>query len=168
MALVGPNQRKIVLFKIFGGFNLSSGKKIIFGTPEWISAFKDVVNSSEAYGEAAKRWEGDFIFEVIPDGTQSLTEEVRMYCDLWHGKCRDAYIVTPEKPGPEKVEYIYSGKYGNWLKLFAGEVGPLKGIMQRKFDVKCSAKSMAKLMRALKAAQELVNCTTQVENVEYP
>ncbi len=146
---------------------MSSDNKIIFGSPEWISAFMDVVNSSEAYEQAAKKWEGDFIFEVIPDGTQSLTEKVRMYCDLWHGKCRDAYVITPDTE-PESVEYIYSGKYGNWLKLFAGEVGPLKGIMQRKFDVKCNAKSMAKLMRALKAAQELVNCTAQVENVEYP
>lgn len=147
---------------------MNTGNKIMFGSAEWVSAFMDVVNSSEAYEKAAKKWEGDFIFEVLPDGTGTLSEEMRFYYDLWHGKCREAYVVTPENPGPEKVEYIYSGKYGNWLKLFAGEVGPLKGIMQRKFDVKCSARSMAKLMRALKAAQELVNCTTQVENVEYP
>ena len=72
-----------------------------------------------------------------------------------------------QRPSPEKVEYIYSGKYGNWLKLFAGKVGPLKGIMQRKFTVKCSPTAMARMMKALKAAQELVNCTTKIENVEY-
>ena len=141
---------------------------VVFGTQEWVDELIVKINESEAYGKAAANWEGDFIFRVIPDGTGALTEQVDMYCDLWHGKCRGAYLVTVDKPAPENVEYIYAGKYGNWLKLFDKEIGPLKGIMQRKFDVKCSAKSMAKLMRALKAAQELVNCTTMIENVEFP
>ncbi len=146
----------------------SEGKKIIYGSEEWIEAVVVKINESEAYAKAAKNWEGDFIFRTIPDGTGNFPEEKNYYCDLWHGKCREAYMVTPDRPAPENVEYIYAGKYGNWLKLFAGEVEPLKGIMQRKFDVKCSARSMAKLMRSLKAAQELVKCTTMVENVEYP
>ena len=143
-------------------------KKIIFGTEEWVEALKVSINTSEDYAKAAENWEGDFGFRIIPDDTGAFTEQTDVYCDLWHGKCRDAYLVTPDKPAPEGVEYIYAGKYGNWLKLFDGEIGPLKGIMQRKFDVKCSAKSMAKLMRALKAAQELVKCTTTIPNVEYP
>jgi putative sterol carrier protein len=141
---------------------------VVFGSQEWVEELFKKINESEAYEQAAKTWEGDFIFRTIPDGTGNFTEQIDIYCDLWHGKCREAYVVTPEKPAPEKVEYIYAGKYGNWLKLFDGKIGPLKGIMQRKFDVKCSARSMAKLMRALKAAQELVKCTTMIENVEYP
>ncbi|MHA1215643.1 MAG: SCP2 sterol-binding domain-containing protein [Candidatus Hodarchaeales archaeon] len=142
-------------------------EKVLFPSEEWVEKFKNVINSSEDYAKAAKDWEGDFIFEVLPDGTGKLTEPIRLYVDLWHGECRDAWLVSDERPAPEKVEYIYSGKYGNWLKLFDGKIGPLKGIMQRKFKVKCSANAMARLMRALKAAQELVNCTTKIENVEY-
>ena len=141
---------------------------VVYGSEEWVEALVVKINESEAYGKAAKNWEGDFIFKTIPDGTGTLTEETSIYCDLWHGKCRGAYLITPDRPAPEKVEYVYAGKYGNWLKLFDGKIGPLKGIMQRKFEVKCSAKSMAKMMRALKAAQELVKCTTMIENVEYP
>lgn len=142
--------------------------KIKFATKEWTEALMIEINESEAYAKAAEKWEGDFIFTFIPDGTGAFNKEANVYCDLWHGKCREAYLITPERPAPEKVEYIYAGKYGNWLKLFDGKIGPLKGIMQRKFDVKCSARSMAKLMRALKAAQELVKCTTLIKNVEYP
>ncbi len=142
-------------------------EKIIFGEQEWLDAFAKSVNESEAYEKAAEKWEGDFVFVTIPDGTGTLTEERRMYVDLWHGKCRGAYYVTPDKPAPDNVEYIFSGKYAAWLKVFDGTLDPLKGVLQRKFKVECGPKSMAKMLRAVKATQELVKCT-QMENVEYP
>ena len=108
-----------------------------------------------------------FVFVITPDGTGTLTEERRMYVDLWHGKCRGAYYVTPDNPAPENVAYIFGGKYGDWLKVFDGKLDPLKGVLQRKFKVKCSPKDMAKMLRAVKASQELVKCT-QIEGVEYP
>ncbi|MHA2363457.1 MAG: SCP2 sterol-binding domain-containing protein [Candidatus Hodarchaeales archaeon] len=144
-----------------------SSDMIIFGTDEWIEAYIKSINGSEDYEKAAKDWEGDFVFVVIPDGTGTLEEETRMYVDLWHGKCRGAHVVTPENPAPENVEYVYSGKYDNWLKMFDGKIGPLKGVMQRKFNVDCNAKAMAKMLRAVKAAQELLKCAI-MENVEYP
>ncbi len=142
-------------------------EKIIFGEQEWLDAYVISINESEAYAKAAEKWEGDFVFVTIPDGTGTLTEERRMYVDLWHGKCRGAYYVTPDKPAPDDVEYIFSGKYAAWLKVFAGELDPLKGVLQRKFKVECGPRSMAKMLRAVKASQELVKCT-QMENVEYP
>ncbi|MFX1514159.1 MAG: SCP2 sterol-binding domain-containing protein [Promethearchaeota archaeon] len=138
---------------------------IKYGSPEWVEAFMKNVNESKAYREAAKTWEGDFVFVTTPDG--NLKEEIRIYCDLWHGKCRDAYLVSPERPAPEKVEYIFAGKYSNWLKVFDGSLQPLKGVMMRKFKVDCSPKAMAKMMRAIKASLELVKCT-KIDGVEYP
>ncbi|NHJ01231.1 MAG: sterol carrier protein [Candidatus Heimdallarchaeota archaeon] len=163
----GINSRKTIVHEQTKVKMINMSEKVIFPSKEWVAKFKDVVNSSKDYEEAAKTWEGDFIFEIIPDGTRNLSEKHQLYCDLWHGKCRDAFLVSTEQPAPEKVEYIYSGKYNNWLALFDGKVGPLKGIMQRKFTVTCSPGAMARLMKALKAAQELVKCTTMVENVEY-
>lgn len=146
----------------------SDENKILFGSEEWLEAYKVKLSENEAYKKAAKDWEGDFVFAVTPDGTGNLKEEMRMYLDLWHGECREAYKITPDRPAPDGVEYVYSGKYANWLKLIDGKIGPLKGIMQRKFVVKCSPASMAKMMRYLKAAQELVKCTASIENVEFP
>ena len=142
-------------------------EKIVFGEKEWLDAYVKSINESEAYEKAAKTWEGDFVFVVTPDGTGTLTEERRMYVDLWHGKCREAYYVTPDKPAPEKVAYIFGGKYAAWLKVFEGKLDPLKGVLQRKFKVQCSPKDMAKMLRAVKASQELVKCT-QMEGVVYP
>jgi putative sterol carrier protein len=140
-----------------------NGSKVLFPSEEWMEEFVKKVNGSETYAQAASTWEGDFIFVIEPDGTGGLTEQYKMYRDLWHGKCRKAFVITEETGEPEAA-YIWSGKYANWLKLLNGDVGPIKALMQRKFKLKGD---YAKVMRATKAAQELVKCTTMVENVEY-
>ena len=33
-----------------------------FGTQEWYDIYKEEINNSKAYEEAAKTWEGDFLF----------------------------------------------------------------------------------------------------------
>lgn len=135
---------------------------IKFPSQEWVEKYIDKINENEAYAKAAKNWEGDFLFVMEPDG--NLQEEVTLYIDLWHGKARSGYLVTPENPAPDKVAYTYSGKYTNWLKLLNKEIDPIKGLMQRKFKLKGN---MAKVLRAVKAAQELVNTTTHIEDVEF-
>lgn len=140
-----------------------SENKVTFPTQEWVEKFVEKVNSNVEYEKAAKDWEGDFLFLIEPDGTGSLTETVSIYCDLWHGKCRKAFVVTPETGTPE-AEYEYSGKYGNWIRLLTGKIGPIKGLLARQFKLKGN---MAKVLRAVKAAQELVRSTTLVENVKY-
>jgi len=126
-----------------------------FPSEEWIKLFKEEVNKNEAYAEAAKDWEGDFLFIATPD--DKLEKEVVFYVDLWHGKCRDAYMV-PSRDAKE-TEFIYEGKYGNWVKLINGEIGPIRGLLTRKFKL---TGSMAKIMRYTKAASELVGTTSKV------
>lgn len=140
-----------------------SENKVIFPTQEWVEKFVEKVNSNVEYEKAAKDWEGDFLFIIEPDGTGSLTETVTIYCDLWHGKCRKAFVVTPET-GTLEAEYKYSGKYANWIRLLTGKIGPIKGLLARQFKLKGN---MAKVLKAVKAAQELVRSTTLVENVKY-
>lgn len=140
-----------------------SPEKVIFPSEEWVVEYVKKINESEKYAKAAATWEGDFLFVIEADGTGGLTETVTTYFDLWHGKCRKAFVVTEETGTPD-AEYVWSGKYSNWLTLLRGEVGPIKALMQRKFKLKGN---YAKVMRATKAAQELVGCTTEVENVEF-
>jgi putative sterol carrier protein len=149
-------------------------EKLIFPSEEWSEANVKRLNENQAYASAAANWEGDFIFIIEPDGSSEAFDEfskgepVLMYMDLWHGKCRDAYLVTPDKPAPEKVEYEWVGSYTNWLKLLRGEItDPVKALMQRKFKLKGN---MAKILKAVKAAKELVKNTTMLEedyDVEY-
>ena len=130
-----------------------------FPSAEWVEKFKDAVNSSKSYAESAKTWEGDFLFEIRADG--ALKQDFFIYMDLYHGECRKAHVI--EDPASVETEFVYSGLYSNWLKLINKEVDPIKGLMTGKFKLKGN---MAKVMRYVKAAKELVNCTTMVE-AEY-
>ena len=59
---------------------------IKFLTREWIEAYMVVLNTSTDYKEAAKTWEGDFLFVIEPD--DNLDEKIIYYLDLWHGDCK--------------------------------------------------------------------------------
>ena len=65
---------------------------IKFPSAEWLQALEDKLNSDEKYARIARKWEGDIMFNVEPGGP--LNEPVLLYTDLWHGKCRAAFVVT--------------------------------------------------------------------------
>ncbi|TFF84656.1 sterol carrier protein [Candidatus Thorarchaeota archaeon] len=114
----------------------------------------ELLNSNDAYEDAAKTWEGDFVFEVTADG-EIVKEPIRFYLDLWHGKCREARMAGPD----DTAEFVYAGPYKNWRALFDGKIDPIKGIMARKFKLEGD---MGKVMRYTKAALELVATTRQI------
>lgn len=126
-----------------------------FPSDEWIKLYKEELNKNEVYAEAAKDWEGDFLFVITPSG--GLEKEVVFYVDLWHGKCREAYQL-PSRDA-KTAAFVYEGPYPNWKKLLNKEIDPIRGLMTGKFKLKGD---MAKVMRYIKAAQELVNTTTRV------
>ena len=131
-----------------------------FGTEEWINAYLEKLNNNKVYEESAKTWEGDFIFVIEPEG--NLDHEIRFYVDLWHGKARSGRLL---KEGEEvEAEYVFSGKWGNWDKLIDEKLGPIKGLMARKFQLKGD---MKKVMRAVKAAKNLVKTIAMVDTEKY-
>ncbi|MHA1370277.1 MAG: SCP2 sterol-binding domain-containing protein [Promethearchaeota archaeon] len=137
----------------------------IFLSEEWINQYVEKLNSNEAYNQAAKTWEGDFFF-VVRDKDNNI---IKMgYFDLWHGKCRDAFEVKDfDNPGKDP-EFIYDGKLENWKKVLKRELDPIQALMTGKFKlVSKSPSGMTKVMRAVKAAQELVNTTTMLQT-EFP
>jgi len=127
---------------------------------EWAKAFCAAVNSNKDYAEAGATWEGDFIFVVKPSG--GLDAEKKLFVGLLHGKCTGARALDPGDD--QKAEFIVSGIYDNWVKVLKKELDPIQGMMAGKLKL---TGNMAKVMRAVKAAQELVNSTAMVEGVEF-
>ena len=128
--------------------------KLEFPSDEWVALYMELLNKNPHYEDAAKTWEGDFVFEITADG-DLVKEPIRFYIDLWHGKCRSAKMAGPD----DTAEFTYSGPYKNWRALFDGKIDPIKGIMARKFKLDGD---MGKVMRYTKAALELVATTRQV------
>ncbi|MHA1340458.1 MAG: SCP2 sterol-binding domain-containing protein [Promethearchaeota archaeon] len=133
---------------------------LLFGTEEWLKVYVEKLNQNKKYEDAAKTWEGDFLFIIEPAG--NLDHEIRFYVDLYHGKARDAYVL---KEGEEKeTAFVFSGPYTNYVKLIEKKLDPIQGLMQGKFKLKGD---MGKVMRAVKAAQELVNTILMIDTELY-
>ncbi|MFQ6000902.1 MAG: SCP2 sterol-binding domain-containing protein [Anaerolineae bacterium] len=128
---------------------------IKFATDEWIKALMEVINKSEAYAQAARSWEGDFYF--IVDAGDGIEEPVYLYMDLWHGKCREAFATTD--PSVKAPVFRMSGPLSKWRKVIEKKLDPIQGLLTRQFKLKGD---MVMIMKNVKAAQELVNCTTLV------
>jgi putative sterol carrier protein len=132
----------------------------LFGTQEWCEAYMEELNKNESYAEAASQWEGDFIFIIRKDG--QLDHDIYLWMDLWHGKARDGKVLS----SPDEVDsaFVYEGPYTNFVKLAQKKLDPIQGLMTGKFKLKGD---MAKVMRAVKAAQELVRTITLIDTEFY-
>ncbi len=145
---------------------------------EWSKAYVKALNANTDYRAAASWWDGDFIFVIEPSG--NLDHEIKMFIGLYKGDCTGAKLLkegegydilppgTPPKPlkEGEKVaaEFVFAGKYDNWVKVLKKELDPIQGLMAGKFKL---VGNMAKVMRATKAAQEMVNSTTKIDGAEF-
>jgi putative sterol carrier protein len=126
-----------------------------FPSEEWAKVFMDQLNTNKSYEETAQTWEGDFLFVIEPDA--ELKQRETIYMDLWHGKCRGVALL---KQGEEKkAAYVYSGPYGNWKKLINKQIDPIQGLLTGKFKLQGD---MAKVLRAVRAAKELVETAGKV------
>jgi putative sterol carrier protein len=127
----------------------------IFPSEEWMQAIKEKLNTDEQYSRIAKNWEGDLRFVLETDDT--LHEPMWLYFDLWHGKCRDAYI--EELTSPKIPAFILKAPYGNFVKVLSGKVAPMQALMTRMLSVHGS---MSYMMRNVPTVLNFVRCCQEV------
>ena len=152
-------------------------RNLKFFSEEWAQEYMKALNANKNYAAAASWWVGDFMFGFEPSG--NLDHEIRIFIGLHKGECTgvkvlkegEEYELLPanSEPRPLKegekigVEFVFSGNYDNWVKVLSKELDPIQGLMAGKFKL---LGNMAKVMRATKAAQEMVVATTMVEGAE--
>ncbi|MHA1143867.1 MAG: SCP2 sterol-binding domain-containing protein [Candidatus Helarchaeota archaeon] len=124
-------------------------------SPEWGVEFCKAINSNEKYQKAAATWEGDFIFVSTSD-----EGDIHLYMDLWHGECRGTKKVGPD----DTAEFVITGPYEQWVKVAKKEADPIQLMMVGELKLEGD---MTKIMRATKAAVELVNSISMVEGTEF-
>lgn len=129
----------------------------LFPSDEWLRMYRDRINGSAEYREAAATWEGaiGFVFEAEPD--RGVPEDLWLVLDLWHGECREARMVTPGEG--ERAPYLIRAPYSRWKEVVRGELDPVKGMMQGKLRLQGD---LAMIVRYVRAANELVHLTMQV------
>jgi putative sterol carrier protein len=126
-----------------------------FPTQEWVQVLMEKLNGDAQYAKIARNWEGDIVCRIDPGG--SLDQQVTYYLDLWHGKCRDAYLVQEG----QEVEAVLTldGPYNNYLRLLKGELDPMQALLTRKLGVKGS---MSLLVRNVPTVLDFVRCCREV------
>jgi len=133
---------------------------IPFPPDERVQVLCKAFHESKEYAEAAKNWEGDFFFIVEPEG--ELKDTYYLYMDLWHGKCREAFATTD--PSVKDPEFRIWAPVSTWKKVILRELDAIQGLITRQLKLKGN---MVKIMRNVKAANELVKCCGKIES-EFP
>ena len=129
----------------------------IWPSEEWMQEYKDAINASPEYRDAAPDWEGAlaYVFDAEPD--KGLLEEVCGYFDLWHGECRDARQVPVADAADAK--FVIRAPYSVWKKVMKKEIDPMKAVMQGRLRLKGD---MALAMRYVRATQVLNDIASEV------
>jgi putative sterol carrier protein len=127
-----------------------------FPSLEWLDGLKEKLNSDEKYAQVAKKWEGDLIIVIEPEG--NLEEQLAIYLDLWHGKCRS----VDYNPGLEKYPdptFTLTAKYNNITAIMSGKLDPMTAMMTNKLKVKGS---LGYMMRNVPTVLDFVRCAREV------
>lgn len=127
----------------------------VFPKDEWVSALMEKINTDAQYAHVARNWEGDMVFVVDPNG--ALKEKITFYLDLWHGTCRNAYLVPPGQEA--KAVFTLQAPYENYVRLLKGELEPMQALLTRKISVHGN---MAVLMRSVPTVLDFVRCCREV------
>ncbi len=131
---------------------------IPFASEEWVKALETSLNNSKGYQAAAQKWEGDLCLLVTPGA--GMAQETSIYLDLWHGECRNAYVSND----PVKAEFTIAAPLPTWKQVVDGKLDPIRGLTSRRLKLRGP---MMKIMKAPKAAIELVNCAKTI-GTEWP
>jgi putative sterol carrier protein len=129
----------------------------LFPSDEWVTIYRDRINGSREYREAAATWEGGVAFEFEAEPDRGVPENLWLLLDLWHGECREARMIDPEEG--QRAPYVIRAPYSRWKDVVRGDLDPVKGMMQGKLKLRGD---LAMIVRYVRAANELVNLTTQV------
>lgn len=126
-----------------------------FPDSDWPIALMEKLNSDAKYNQVARNWEGDMAFVIDPGG--SLSQSVTYYLDLWHGKCRAAYVM--DENSQQKPVFTLRAPYENYVRLLKGEVEPMQALLTRKISVQGN---MTVLMRSVPTVLDFVRCCREI------
>jgi len=129
---------------------------LLFPSDEWTKTLMDRLNSSAAYTEIAKNWEGDLYFQV-ENPNRSVT---LVYLDLWHGRCRRAFLVKPENGHNLTPAFRLSAPLENFVKVLRSELDPVQAMITGKVKVQGN---LVMLMKNIPTVIEFVRTCQQIE-----
>ncbi len=127
----------------------------IFPSMDWLKSLEEKLNTDARYADIAKKWEGDIVVVITPEG--NLKETMVFYLNLWHGKCRGVEILAD--PHDRKAVFVLTASYENIKRILLGQLDPMQAMMTRKLQVQGN---MAVMMRSVPTVLDFVRCAREV------
>lgn len=121
-----------------------------FNTQAWADEFARCLNNNPNYERSAKTWEGALVLEFKAE-EKKLASDIRLWLDLWHGKCRSARFLHDGEDSPH--EFTIGAAESVWHNLVTGALDPTKAMMSGKFKI---SGNTGKLMRFPLAASYII------------
>jgi putative sterol carrier protein len=122
---------------------------------DWLKSLEEKLNTDARYADIAKKWEGDIVVVITPEG--NLKETMVFYLNLWHGKCRGVEILAD--PRDRKAVFVLTASYENIKRILLGQLDPMQAMMTRKLQVQGN---MAVMMRSVPTVLDFVRCAREV------
>jgi putative sterol carrier protein len=97
---------------------------------EWAMAWRDRLDDSDAFAEAAAGFDADFLFEIRPDDSYD-GQPVRFLVVFEDGSVPDARGAD----GDTDYDFALRGPYGAWKDLLTDELGVAEAVMGGPMDV---------------------------------
>jgi putative sterol carrier protein len=127
---------------------------------EWAQQFKDEINKSFVYRQAARGWKWTVGLVVEPD--RGFPEAKGIILDLLEGEARDIRIGSADEA--RACDFVISAPYSRWKQVATKELDATRGMLTGKLKLKGD---LPTVVRYTKASQELTECTTRIP-VRWP
>jgi putative sterol carrier protein len=129
---------------------------------EWAQQFKDEINRSSVYRQAAKgwKWTVGLVVEAEPD--HSFPEAKGIVMDLFDGEAREIKVGGADEA--RACDFVITAPYSRWKQVATKELDATRGMLTGKLKLKGD---LPTIVRYTKASQEMTECTTRVP-VRWP
>jgi putative sterol carrier protein len=129
---------------------------------EWAEQFKEEINRSSVYRQAAKgwKWTVGLVVEAEPD--RSFPEARGIVMDLLDGEARDIRVGSADNA--RACDFVITAPYSRWKQVATKELDATRGMLTGKLKLKGD---LPTIVRYTKASQEMTECTTRVP-VRWP
>ncbi len=128
-------------------------------TDSWARQWAKKLSNNEAYRIAASNWEGDIVLIMTKDSKLGIIEDLKVYLDLWHGKCLCGRVAIEKDEKDSK--YVIVAPSREWKNIFEGSLDPIMALMRGKLILKKG--SLSSLLPYVSAAKELVMSAIELD-----
>ena len=129
---------------------------------EWAQQFKEEINRSTVYRQAAKgwKWTVGLVVEAEPD--RGFAESRGIVMDLFDGEARDIRVGSADNA--RACDFVITAPYSRWKQVATKELDATRGMLTGKLKLKGD---LPTIVRYTKASQEMTECSTRVP-VRWP